>query len=253
MMLNSSGAPSASNLIIGLLEVRCPIVNFISSSLRAHTSSSSSFLVILSYLYVLWMHGLKAVQLCRALIWFSKAVYPCWVGSRQSNPDTSGPIVPDNPHRPVPSSLALLVLDLCYLVSTLWPLLITRLTTTQGRRSGCVQLTGHSSPLGDARGWSNLMPWQVDDLQIDTRAEYPSGSYIDALPTLWCRQWGVECVKWGKTKYVGQEGTRGSKWEPDSMRRCDRDQADQDKVPDDCLRPGGKNPYRALSSSGGPP
>ena len=272
-------APSASNLIIELLEVRRLIVNFHSSSFRAHTLSSFSSFVILSCLYVLWMHGLKVVQPCQALIWFSKAIYSCWVGSRQSNPVESlsgaqgspalpssqsfqkrskriytlGPIVPGNLQRPKPSSLALLVSDLRHLVSTPWPILITRLTTAQGKRSGCVQPTGYSSPLSDARGWSNLMPQQMNNLQIDTRAEYPSGSYINALPTLWRRRWGVECVRWGKTKYVGQEGTWGSKWESDLMRRCDGGQADQSEVLGNCLRPGGKNPYKALSPSRGPP
>ena len=59
--------------------------------------------------------------------------------------------------------------DLCYLVSISWPILITRPTSAQRKRSGCVQPTGHSLPLGDARGWSSLMPRQVDDLQIPKR------------------------------------------------------------------------------------
>ena len=78
----------------------------------------------------------------------------------------SGPIILGNPQRPVPSSQALLVSDLCHLVSIPWPILITRLTTAQGRRSDCVQPTGRSLPLSDVRGWSSLMPRQVDDLQI---------------------------------------------------------------------------------------
>ena len=60
---------------------------------------------------------------------------------------TLGPIVLGNPQRSVPSSLALLVSDLRHLVSTPRPILITRLTTAQGRRSGCVQPTSRSPPL----------------------------------------------------------------------------------------------------------
>ena len=64
---------------------------------------------------------------------------------------TLGPIVLSNVQRPVPSSLALLVLDLRHLISTSWPILITRLRTAQGKRSGCVQPTGRSSPPSDVR------------------------------------------------------------------------------------------------------
>ena len=71
---------------------------------------------------------------------------------------TSGPIVLGNLQRLIPSSLTLLVSDLCHLVSTPWPILITRLITTQGRRSGCVQSTGCSSPLSDVQRWSSVMP-----------------------------------------------------------------------------------------------
>ena len=86
MRLNSFGAPLASNLIMELLEVRCPIVNFHSLSFRVHKLLSSSSLVILLFLYILWMHCLKAVQPCQSFIWFSKAVHPYWVGSKQFNP-----------------------------------------------------------------------------------------------------------------------------------------------------------------------
>ena len=79
---------------------------------------------------------------------------------------TSGPIVLGNPQRPIPSSLALLVPDLCHLVSIPWLILITRLTTAQEKRSSCVQPTGHSLLLSDVQEWSSLMPRQVDDLQI---------------------------------------------------------------------------------------
>ena len=79
---------------------------------------------------------------------------------------TLAPIVSSNLQRPVRPSLALLVLDLCHLVSTPWPILITRLTTAQEKSSSYIQPTGHSSPLGDAQRWSSLMSWQVDNLQI---------------------------------------------------------------------------------------
>ena len=82
---------------------------------------------------------------------------------------TSGPIVLGNSQKPMPSSLALLMLDLYHLVSISWSILIAKLMTAQRRRSGCVQPTGHCLPLGDARGWSSLMPQQVEDLQISKR------------------------------------------------------------------------------------
>ena len=51
---------------------------------------------------------------------------------------TLGPIDFGIPQRPVPSSLALLVSNLCHLVSIPWPILIARLMTAQGKRFGCV-------------------------------------------------------------------------------------------------------------------
>ena len=78
------------------------------------------------------------------------------------------------------------------------------------------------------------MPWQVNNLQIDTKAEYLSILYIDALPTLWHRGWGVEYVRWGEFVCESQKGTLGSKWEPDSMRRYDGTQTNQGKVLDNC-------------------
>ena len=94
---------------------------------------------------------------------------------------TSGLIISDNRRRPVPSSLALLVSDFCHLVSTPWPILITRLTTAQRRRSDCVQPTGRFLSLSDVQGWSSLMLWQMDDLQIIPERiilhKYPANLY----------------------------------------------------------------------------
>ena len=43
--------------------------------------------------------------------------------------------------------------DPCHLASTPWLLPMTRLTTSQRRKSGCVQPTAHSLPLSDAQKW----------------------------------------------------------------------------------------------------
>ena len=87
---------------------------------------------------------------------------------------TSGSIVSGNSQKPVLSSLALLVFDLCHLINTPWSILITRLTTTQRRKASCVQPTGCSLSQCDIWGWSSLMLWLVDDLQIPKRNILPA-------------------------------------------------------------------------------
>ena len=128
--------------------------------------------------------GLKAIQPC----WVVKTVQSCWVfiwGSKVVQPYQAlnrSRIVPDVYIRQVRLS-RVTPRDLCHLA---WLVSvrpsssrITRPTSAQERRFGCVQPTGHSLPLGDAWGWSSLMPWQVDDLQIPKRNILPA-LYIDA-------------------------------------------------------------------------
>ena len=67
---------------------------------------------------------------------------------------------------------------------------MTRLTTSQGK-----MITLY------------LDKWTM---QIDTTAECSSNLYIDTLPTLWRRRWGIECVRWVETECVGWKRTRGS-------------------------------------------
>lgn len=48
----------------------------------------------------------------------------------------------------------------------------------------------------------NLILGQLKNLQIDTIVKYFSSLYIDVLPTLWHRLWGIEYIKWGKSEYI---------------------------------------------------
>ena len=117
----------------------------------------------------------KTIQPCWVFIWSSKVVQPYRAFNRSRT-------VPDGYIHQVQSSWVT-PKDLCHLAwhagVKLLSSRITKLTTTQGRRSGCVQPIGHSSPLGNAKGWSSLMPRQVDNLQI-LKENILLASYIDA-------------------------------------------------------------------------
>ena len=108
--------------------------------------------------------------------------------NRSRRVHTSGLIVSGNTQKLVLSNLALLVSDLCHLVRTPWPILITRLMNVQGRRSGCVQATGHSLPLSDVQGWFSLMPQQVNDLQIIPEQNIPHSCSANSM-ALTVRGW----------------------------------------------------------------
>ena len=123
--------------------------------------------------------GLKTVQPCQVFIWVlrqsncafnrfqncSKRVYrqvwlsciTCQDFSHLANTlaNTNGLLVSDLHHlvNTLTNTNNIPKMYPRYLASKPWPILMTRLTTTQGKRFGYIQPTAYSSSLGNARRW----------------------------------------------------------------------------------------------------
>lgn len=50
---------------------------------------------------------------------------------------------------------------------------------------------------------NNLIPWEIDKVQINTIGKWSFGLYIYALSILRYKRWGIECIRWGEIKCVG--------------------------------------------------